>query len=164
MIASLLIAAALQSAAAPAHVPPPIPATACTAEVPPPAGFGAWRSITAATAGPIAIGARTGVKLAPAAATHFVIAPERKPAEGSLAGVYHVTVTTPGTYRIALDGAAWIDLVRDGAALPSTAHTMGPACTGIRKIVDFALVPGDYALQLSGVRDKALTVLIVPAR
>lgn len=164
MIATLLIAAALQSAAAAAHVPPPVPAAACIAEAPPPAGFEAWRSITAATAGPIAIGARTGVKLAPAAAAHFAIAPGRKPAEGSLAGVYRITVTTPGTYRIALDGAAWIDLVRDGAALTSAAHSMGPACTGIRKIVDFALVPGDYVLQLSGVRDKALTVLVVPAR
>ncbi|CAN5525593.1 hypothetical protein BH10PSE14_BH10PSE14_19290 [soil metagenome] len=164
MIATLLIAAALQSAAAPAPVPTHVAAAACTAVVPPPAGLAAWRSITAVTAGPIAIGARTGVKLAPVAATRFAIAPERKPADGSLAGIYHVAVTTPGTYRIALDGAAWIDLVRDGTALKSVAHGEGPACTGIRKIVDFALVPGDYVLQLSSVRDKALTVLIVPAR
>ncbi len=162
MLASLLIAAALQSA-----TPAPAPARTapvCTAEAPPPAGLEAWKRITAATTGPIAIGARTGMKLAPAATTRFVLTPERKPAEGSLAGVYHVAVTTPGTYRIALDGGAWIDLLRNGAPLKSIGHSEGPACSGIRKIVDFALVPGDYVLQLSNARAAAMTVLIVPAR
>jgi hypothetical protein len=63
MIATLLIAAALQSAAAPVPAQAHVAAAACTAEAPPPAGFAAWRSITAVTAGPIAIGARTGLKL-----------------------------------------------------------------------------------------------------
>ena len=69
-------------------------------------------------------------------------------------------VARAGTYRVALGTSAWIDVVRAGRALPSQAHGHGPACTGIRKIVDFRLTPGRYVLQLSGTMATTLPVLI----
>ncbi|ABE63535.1 hypothetical protein Nham_2757 [Nitrobacter hamburgensis X14] len=60
-----------------------------------------------------------------------------------------IDVREAGTYRVALDSAAWIDLVRGRQAVISIAHGHGPACTGIRKIVDFPLAPGLYTLQIA---------------
>ena len=51
---------------------------------------------------------------------------------------------------------------RDGKIIGSVAHTEGPPCSGIRKIVDFTLAPGRYALQLSGATKAPTRVLIVP--
>ncbi|HSI18777.1 MAG TPA: hypothetical protein VK980_13470 [Sphingomonas sp.] len=153
MLASLLIAAALQ-AAAPA-------APACAAEGPPPPGFEAWTSIGAITTGPITVGTRTGVKLAPAATAHLALPPEHKPADGSYAGVYHFTVSKAATYSVALDTPAWIDVIGNGTAVKSTAHRERPNCSSIRKAVDFPLTPGDYSLQLSGAKAETMTLLIV---
>ena len=100
--------------------------------------------------------------LQPIAGVSFALPPERAPAAGTFGGVYHVAVKTAGTYRIALSGGAWIDLLKDGKPLKSVAHTEGPACSGVRKIVDFALVPGTYALQLSGAKGAEMRVLVVP--
>lgn len=154
MLISLLIAATLQTATPAAPV--------CAAEGPPPAGFEAWASIGAITTGPIAVGTRTGVKLAPAATAHLVLTPEHKPADGSFAGVYHFTVKSAGTYSVALDSAAWIDVIGNGATVKSIAHRERPNCSSIRKAVDFALTPGDYSLQLSGAKTEMITLLIVP--
>lgn len=40
------------------------------------------------------------------------------------------------------------------------AHAEGAACSGIRKIVDFALQTAVYALQLSGTKIARMTVLV----
>lgn len=140
--------------------PPPPPA--CIAVTRPPAGLEAWSTISAITKGPIAIGKGTSLRLQPADKVVFTLAPARAPKPGSFGGVYQFTVATAGTYRVALAGAAWIDVVRDGKSLESVAHTEGPACSGIRKIVDFTLSPGRYVLQLSGAREVPMRVLIVP--
>ena len=41
-------------------------------------------------------------------------------------------------------------MIANGAALPSVHHGHGPACTPIRKLVDWDLKPGRYLLQLTG--------------
>ena len=61
-------------------------------------------------------------------------------------------------------GNAWVDVVRAGRALASSAHGHGPACTGIRKIVDFRLQPGRYVLQVSGGTSASVPVLIARAQ
>lgn len=71
-------------------------------------------------------------------------------------------IESAGTYGIALDTGAWIDVRRDGQAVQSTAHEHGPTCTTIRKIVDFRLEPGRYTIQLS--RTEAASVLILVFR
>ena len=73
-------------------------------------------------------------------------------------------MTRPGTYRVALGAGAWVDMLRDGKAIASTAHGHGPACSGIRKIVDFPLTPGSYVLQLAGSPDANIPVLVAMKR
>ena len=151
---SSLIAAVFLQAATPAPVP------VCTAPVAPPAGLEAWSA--APRSGPaLAVGAPTTLDLRPVADMSFGTAPERPPVPGTFAGAYPLTVTKAGTYRVALSAGAWIDLVdRDRKMLKTVAHTEGPACSGIRKIVDFTLEPGNYTLQLSGAKAVRMTVLI----
>ena len=151
-----LLAVMFQAAATPA------PAPVCTAPTAPPAGLEAWRTISAITMGPIAIGKGTGLRLQPVEAVAFAPAPDRAPKPGSFGGVYQFNVATAGTYHIALQAGAWIDVVHDGKALESVAHTEGPACSGIRKIVDFTLSPGRYTLQLSGAKEAQMRMLIAP--
>ncbi|WP_294046367.1 hypothetical protein [Sphingomonas sp.] len=137
----------------------PAPA-ACTAVAPPPADLAAWRTTDAAA---LTIGQPTTLTLTPAAATAFAITPDRAPAPGSFGGVVPLTVTTYGTYRVALSAGAWIDLIDPAkTSLKSVAHTEGPACSGIRKIVDFTLAPGRYTLQLSSAKAASIRVLVAP--
>ena len=50
--------------------------------------------------------------------------------------------------------------MRDGKSVLSTAHAPGPACTGIRKTVQFPLQPGKYVLQISANADPAIDVMV----
>ncbi|MDB5681844.1 MAG: homogentisate 1,2-dioxygenase [Sphingomonas bacterium] len=159
MIPALLV---LMLQAAPAPVATPAAAPVCTATVAPPTGLEAWSTVSAITMGPIAVGQGTGLMLQPVDKVAFALAPGRPAKSGSFGGVYQFNIATAGTYRIALQAGAWIDVVRDGKSLESIAHTEGPACSGIRKIVDFTLAPGRYALQLSGAKEAPMRLLIVP--
>lgn len=158
----ILLALMLQAAPAPVPTPAATPAPVCTATTPPPAGMEAWSTISSITKGPIAIGQGTGLMLDPADKVTFAKAPDRPIKADSFGGVYQFNVATAGTYRVALAAGAWIDVVRDGKSLASVAHTEGPACSGIRKIVDFALTPGSYTLQFSSAMKAPMRVLIVP--
>lgn len=102
-------------------------------------------------------GERIELGLHPVGAVKFPITPGKP---GSNGGLAELTVAEPGTYRVALATGAWIDLVQDGKALESTAHGHGEACTGIRKIVDFALTPGQYVLAISANLDMRTQVLV----
>jgi hypothetical protein len=84
--------------------------------------------------------------------------------EGKHKGSGKVTVTAPGTYEFALGSAAWIDVAQDGAVLTSTSHGHGPACSGIRKIVGFALQPGTYDVRLSRSDSDNVQVMVSLAR
>ncbi|WP_066826150.1 hypothetical protein [Sphingomonas mali] len=152
MIASLFAILLLQAAPAAAPV--------CTATVAPPAGLEAWSVAPGMTADVIAPGKTIALTLQPVDGVTFPLPLPRKPAPGTFGGVYHVTIATAGTYRVALQNAGWIDLVRDGKSLTSVGHMEGPTCSGIRKIVDFALQPGRYTLQLSGAKTAQMRILI----
>jgi hypothetical protein len=152
MIASLFAILLLQAAPAAAPV--------CTATVAPPAGLEAWSVAPGMTADVIAPGKNIALTLDPVDKVTFPLAPERKPIAGTFGGVYHVTVATAGTYRVALQSGAWIDLIRDGKSLTSIAYMEGAPCSGIRKIVDFALQPGTYTLQLSSAKAAQMRILI----
>ena len=152
MISSLFAVLLLQAAPAAAPV--------CTATVAPPAGLEAWSVAPGMTADAIAPGKNIALALDPVDKVTFPLAPDRKPAPGTFGGVYHVTVATAGTYRVALQSGAWIDLIRDGKSLTSIAYMEGAPCSGIRKIVDFALQPGTYTLQLSNAKAAQMRILI----
>lgn len=106
----------------------------------------------------VAVGKAALVSLHPA--RHLaLVASEKAPASGH-GGTLTLPVTAAGTYRVALGGRAWIDLVQRGKPLPSVAHGHGPKCTGVRKTVDFRLSPGNYAIQLSGSDAESIVLLV----
>jgi hypothetical protein len=70
--------------------------------------------------------------------------------------------TKAGTYGVAIDQAAWIDVVPEGgAALKPVSHGHGPECTTIRKIVRFDLKPGTYHLFVSGLTSVNVKLFVV---
>jgi hypothetical protein len=100
------------------------------------------------------------VSLADTAAVAYPIAPAHPGAPASHGGIVRVTVATAGTYRVAIGAGAWLDMVSGSTALPSVGHGHGPACSGIRKMVDFTLKPGGYVLQIAGNTAATIPLLI----
>lgn len=75
-------------------------------------------------------------------------------------GLLQLNVKNVGTYQVNLSSGAWIDLLKDGTAVMSGAHAPGPACSGIRKTVQFPLQPGRYVIQLSANGDPTIAVMV----
>jgi hypothetical protein len=104
--------------------------------------------------------------LRPTSEMRYAQRPEKPGGSVSFGGLYTFSVADAGSYRVALGAAAWIDVVKAGAkagngkVMPSTAHGHGPDCSGIRKMVDFALQPGTYLLQISGNAVARLPLLV----
>jgi hypothetical protein len=155
----------------------PLPALAqggdasCPAVAAPPTELAGWsaqkRAVVAGTnaasaARMPAIGSAAAVALHPIADVRFPVVPRK--ADQGHGGILVFTVDRPGTYRIALSAGAWIDLVSGSALLEATGHGHGAACTGIRKMVDFALAPGRYVLEIANSAQPEITLLIVPLR
>jgi hypothetical protein len=102
--------------------------------------------------------------LSPQDQVTFPVTPgKRALADGAYAGVAHVHIAQPGSYRVALNGGFWIDLVSGGTPITSSDFTGQPHCDAPRKIVQFSLPAGDLVLQLSGAASTPVRVAIVPA-
>lgn len=139
--------------------------------VAPPADLSAWGQLvqggltagdTVAAAPVLTPGQAVELALRPAGQVLFASGPGKPGTADSFAGLIAFQVDRAGTWRVALGKAAWVDVVRDGVPVASTGHGHGPACTGIRKIVDFPLAPGRYLLQLAGAVQDRVTALILP--
>lgn len=74
--------------------------------------------------------------------------PTRSASAEKWGGIVPITVAKAGRLIVAIDAGAWIDLVQDGMVVVSAGHGHGPACSGIRKMVEFDVVPGRYLLQI----------------
>lgn len=109
----------------------------------------------------VLVGRAANVSLHPAKHLSLAPPPEKAAATDSNGGTLAVSIATAGTYRLALGGAAWVDVVQDGRSVASSAHAHGPKCTGVRKMVDFKLSPGTYAIQLSGSATTSLPLMLV---
>ena len=72
-----------------------------------------------------------------------------------------VEVKKAGRLVVALDAGAWIDLVRDGVAVKSVVHDHGPACSGIRKMVEFDVSQGRYLLQITNAPAASIHAMAV---
>jgi hypothetical protein len=108
----------------------------------------------------LTVGETARVTLLHTPAVSYRLRPEKPAAPDSYGGLLQLVVPARGTYRLVLGSRAWIDLVAPGGTpVASLAHSMGPACTGIRKMVDFTLDPGSYVVQLSGNAEPAISVL-----
>jgi hypothetical protein len=133
-----------------------------------PAELSHWSTRTPLTAGiaprnapVIGIGRAADLRLAPLSVVQPRIAPGKAPPTGSYAGLVMFQVPRTGTYRVALGQKAWVDVIRGRAGVASSAHAMGPRCTGFAKLVDFPLRPGRYVMQLTGAPVQTLPATIV---
>jgi hypothetical protein len=164
-----ILASGIMIAALPAlaHAEPEPPACSVPGVLPP--ELSAWSMLAyhdaAASAATLAaarltVGETARVSLVHTPAVSYPLRPEKPGASDSYGGLLQLVVPARGTYRLVLGSRAWIDLVAPGGTpVPSAAHSMGPACTGIRKMVDFTLSPGSYVVQLSGNAEPATSVL-----
>lgn len=90
------------------------------------------------------------------------IPPERAPKGGTFAGFLRIGNAKAGLYTISLSAAAWIDLVQDGHVLKPVAFSGATDCDGIRKSIKYQLSAQPFVLQISGARDDAISIAILP--
>jgi len=111
----------------------------------------------------LAIGGAVDAALLPTGDVHYVTRPEKPGGSVSYGGLFAFDVTGAGTYRVALGSGAWVDVLRDGKPVASSAHGHGPACSTVRKMVDFPLKPGRYVLQVAANGEATLPILVTRA-
>jgi len=164
---AILAAALMASGAAGAQEMQAAPK--CTAIVAPPPTLAGWTNKQAVNAAlkpddlaqaALTIDHGADVTLHPTREVSYVTQPDKPGGSVANGGLLAVSIATAGTYQVNLSSGAWIDLLQDGKAILSTAHAPGPACTGIRKTVQFPLQPGRYVLQLSANADPAIQVMV----
>ncbi len=170
LTAAVLTGAALVPVAARAQMAPDAP-PACTAvDKAVPAPWTGWTTpepvqggATLGTAGKLVVGHTYSAALSASPALAYVVPLPKPAAAGSFAGLFTLSIVTAGTYSIALSNGAWIDVAPSGGpALASVAHGHGPACTTIHKVVDFALQPGAYVVQVSGAQTSPVVIEVAP--
>lgn len=154
-------------ATAPAPLPAEIVCPNGRTEIPP-----AWSGWNAAR--PLAAAASTGaldtarfsageaidLVLRPDPEVAYVTLPQGEGEADSFGGLAVFRVDTAGRYGVGLGAGAWVDVSRDGKATPTAAFGPGPACSPVRKVVAFELVPGDYVLEISGNEVPELRVMV----
>lgn len=120
----------------------------------------------AASAARLEPGVAVDGTLSPTPEVRYALRPEKPGGSVSFGGIFAFRVPEAGRYRVALGSAAWIDVVeagaigKDGSGFASIGHGHGPDCSGIRKMVDFGLEPGDYVLQIAANASVALPLLV----
>jgi hypothetical protein len=91
-------------------------------------------------------------------------APERAPKEGTFSGFASFKdAPKPGIYTISLSEGAWIDVIQNGHALKPKGFSGATDCEGIRKTMKYEISANPFVLEISGARDNALSVAILPS-
>lgn len=99
--------------------------------------------------------------LQPTAAVRLPLAPEQvRTPDDHHAGLLRLVIPGSGTYRFSSSTPLWVDIIRDGKAVPSIAHGAMAPCTTLRKVVEFPLAAGDHVVQLSGNPGPGVTVMV----
>jgi hypothetical protein len=106
-------------------------------------------------------GQAVDARLHPTREVAYVTQPEKPGGSVAHGGFLRLRIAAPGTYRIVLSSGAWIDVLKTGKPVASSAHAPGPACSTARKTVEFPLVRGDYVLQVSANADPTLAILVL---
>jgi hypothetical protein len=144
-------------------------AAKCISMVAPPPALAGWTDKQAVTSAikvdglsqaALTVDRGADVALHPTRDVSYVTQPDKPGGSVASGGLLAVSIASAGTYQINLSSGAWIDLLKDGKAVMSSAHAPGPACTGIRKTVQFPLQPSQYALQISANADPAIQVMV----
>lgn len=169
---AFLTVAFLLSASAASAIPPESGA-ACSAPVAPTGELAAWTApvpakasgdATALDGSALSVGRAATLALLPTSEIKFPAKPDNPGGSVSHGGLARLHVDRAGTYRVALGGRAWIDVVSGAKALKSVGHGHGPACSGIRKMVDFKLMPGDYVIQIAASGKPEIVVMVAMMR
>jgi len=86
------------------------------------------------------------------------------PAAGAYAGIASLKIPLPGSYRVAIDGPFWIDVVSDGTPIAAQDFQGQHGCSAPRKIVEFQLSgPQRFVLQLSNAEQENVLLTITPS-
>lgn len=83
--------------------------------------------------------------------------------DGVHAGLATVRLAHAGRYRVALDTAAWLDVVIGGKIVPSRAFTGRSGCSAPHKIVEYDLPAGDATIQVSAATPEHIRLAITEA-
>jgi len=140
--------------AAPASLPPAL------------SGWAAKTALASATqesgleAAMLTPGRAADVTLHPTRKVNYVAQPEKPGGSVAHGGMVAVAIAEAGIYQISLSSGAWIDVLKDGAPVISSAHAPGPPCSGIRKTVQFPLPPGRAVIQISANADPAIQIMV----
>jgi hypothetical protein len=105
------------------------------------------------------------LELQPHVTVDYVLPPGKQPkTEDGWGGLLLISnVPTGGSYQVTASEHAWIDLIQNGKALASMAHTGKRDCAGVRKSVRFDLEPGPLTVQVSGAETNQIKLAILPA-
>lgn len=130
------------------------------------AGWSRKAAVTAAAqrsglgAAGLGLGQGYDIALHPTRQVKYVAQPEKPGGSVAYGGMLGVSIPAAGKYQISLSSGAWIDVLKDGALLKSSAHAPGPKYSPIRKTVIFLLQPGSYVLQLSANAAPSVTAML----
>ena len=90
--------------------------------------------------------------------------PERAPKEGTFAGFASFkSAPKAGIYTISLSAGAWVDVVQDGHVLKPKGFSGATDCDGIRKTMKYEISASPFVLQISGTKENAVSIAILPS-
>jgi hypothetical protein len=90
--------------------------------------------------------------------------PERAPKEGTFAGFAGFkSAPKAGIYTVSLSAGGWVDVVQDGRFLKPKAFSGATDCDGLRKTMKYEIAAGPFVLQISGIKEDAVSVAILPS-
>ena len=127
-------------------------------------------ALAAPAAGPFAPGATlpansgARLKLVPFAEAKLALAPERPPKfSPSYAGAFAFEAPAAAAdYKVTLSAGGWIDVIQDGKFLKPVAFSDATGCANARKSVKFRFAAEPATLQLSGVGDSDIAIIVSP--
>ncbi|HET7756432.1 MAG TPA: hypothetical protein VFK87_04165 [Steroidobacteraceae bacterium] len=117
---------------------------------------------TAAAAPALATGQLYELELSAQPEVSFVAPPGRvSRTEATYAGLATLSVTAAGIYQIALDQAAWVDVLAHGVAIRARDFQGRPGCSAPHKLVEFELPAATpLVLQFSGAVTPSMRVTV----
>jgi len=104
---------------------------------------------------PIGIGESATVRLSPQRDLAFPVRPPLAHAPANHGAILSFDVDAPGRYHVVTGAPGWIDVIRDGKAVAAAGER--PVAG---KALDYDLAAGHYMLQLSGMADGEVEVMI----
>ena len=115
--------------------------------------------------GALAYGVASDLRLLPFAEAGLPQPPERAPKSAqSYAGHFSLAKPAkPGVYKFTVAAPAWIDVVDGGKFIRPAGFSGATGCEGARKSVKFDLPARPLDVQVSGVRDGGISLIVTPA-